>query len=216
MAELKSTIKQLTPLNTDKEIVISSLRADPQMVQMHSKRLTELFKNETPEQINMKLQNIIVRENVFNNIMEEIVRNFETTFDEAELATLNARLKTQFAKYPENTVNEIAEKVIIKTLIFRELAKQWNINVTDEEVNASLESYYKASNQSIRDYKESKDKFEGIRNAIFEEQVTNALLKKFTKVRVDWESIKKQQEEMIAKRKEAEDLKKQSAEASKK
>jgi hypothetical protein len=124
MAELKSTIKQLTPLNTDKEIVISSLRADPQMVQMHSKRLTELFKNETPEQINMKLQNIIVRENVFNNIMEEIVRNFETTFDEAELATLNARLKTQFAKYPENTVNEIAEKVIIKTLIFRELAKQ--------------------------------------------------------------------------------------------
>jgi hypothetical protein len=124
MAELKSTIKQLTPINTDKEIVITALRADRRMVEMHAKRLTELFKNETQQQINMKLQNIIARENVFNAIMEETVRNFETTFDEDELKTLKERLKTQFPQQNENNLTEIAKKVIIKTLIFRELGKQ--------------------------------------------------------------------------------------------
>ncbi|MDR3257897.1 MAG: hypothetical protein LBT17_03800 [Mycoplasmataceae bacterium] len=203
MAELKSTIKQLTPINTDKEIVITALRADRRMVEMHAKRLTELFKNETQQQINMKLQNIIARENVFNAIMEETVRNFETTFDEDELKTLKERLKTQFPQQNENNLTEIAKKVIIKTLIFRELGKQWNISVTDDEINASLEQYYKVSNQSIRDYKENKEKFEGIRNVIFEEKITNELIKKYSNVRIDWETIKKQQEEMIAKQKES-------------
>jgi hypothetical protein len=124
MAELKSTIKQLTPINTDKEIVITTLRADRKMVEMHAKRLNELFKNETQQQINMKLQNIIARENVFNAIMEETVRNFETTFDEDELKTLKERLKTQFPQQNDHNLTEIAKKIIIKTLIFRELAKQ--------------------------------------------------------------------------------------------
>jgi hypothetical protein len=124
MAQLKSTIKQLTPVNTEKEIVITTLRADRKMVEMHVKRLTELFKNETQQQINMKLQNIIARENVFNAIMEETARNFETTFDEGELNTLKERLKTQFSQQNEHNIIEIAKKVIIKTLIFRELAKQ--------------------------------------------------------------------------------------------
>jgi hypothetical protein len=48
-----------------------------------------------------------------------------------------------------------------------------------------LEQYYKVSNQSIRDYKENKEKFEGIRNVIFEEKITNELIKKYSNVRID-------------------------------
>jgi hypothetical protein len=121
---MKSTIKKLTPINVDKEETIKSLRVDRQIVELHLKRLTELFKTDTPEQIGLKLQNIIARDNLFNAIMEEVVRSFEVTYDMDEVKTIAERLKTQFADRKEDVVLEIAKKVITKTLIFQELAKE--------------------------------------------------------------------------------------------
>jgi hypothetical protein len=68
-----------------------------------------------------------------------------------------------------------------------------------------LEQYYKFSNQSIRTYKEDKSKFEGIRNVMLEEKIANELIKRFSKIRLDFESIKKQFEEAARKQKEAQE-----------
>jgi hemerythrin superfamily protein len=76
--------------------------------------------------------------------------------------------------------------------------------VSDQEVNDSLEQYYKFSNQSIRPYKEDKNKFEGIRNVMLEEKISNELIRRFSKIRLDHESIKKQFEEAARRQKEAE------------
>lgn len=201
---MKSTIKKITTINTDKEEIIKSLRVDHQIVQLHFKRLSELFKNDTPEQISRKLQNIVVRDNLFNAIMEEVVRNFEVTYDDEEIKTVAQRLTSQFSNKKPEVITEIAKKVITKTLVFEELAKEWNITVSDQEVNDSLEQYYKFSNQSIRPYKEDKNKFEGIRNVMLEEKISNELIRRFSKIRLDHESIKKQFEEAARRQKEAE------------
>jgi hypothetical protein len=121
---MKSTIKKISSINTDKEEVIKSIRTDRQIIDMHLKRLTELFKTDTPEQIGMKLQNIVLRDNLFNVIMEEVVRNFEVTFDNEEVKDIAKRLTSQFAGKKEEVLIEIAKKVVIKTLVFAELAKE--------------------------------------------------------------------------------------------
>ena len=201
---MKSTIKKIATINTNKEETIKSLRVDRQIVEMHLKRLTELFKTDTPEQIGQKLQNIIMRDNLFNVIMEEVVRNFEVTYDPEEVKTIAQRLTSQFPGKKEDVITEIAKKVITKSLVFQELAKEWNISISDQEVDDSLQQYYKFSNQSIRPYKEDKAKFEEIRNVMLEEKIVNELLHRFSKIRLDHESIKKQFEEAARRQKEAE------------
>jgi FKBP-type peptidyl-prolyl cis-trans isomerase (trigger factor) len=121
---MKSTIKKISNINVEKEEVIKSLRVDRSIVEMHMKRLTELFKTDTPQQIGQKLQNIIIRDNLFNVIMEEVARNYEVTFDEAELKDVIKRLEPQFQGRDEKVITEIAKKVITKTLIFQEIAKE--------------------------------------------------------------------------------------------
>jgi hypothetical protein len=121
---MKSTIKKIAPLNTDKEETIKSLRIDRQMIEIHLKRLTELFKTDTPEQIGQKLQGIILRDNLFNAIMEEVVRSFEVTFDDEEIQDIAKHLVNQFPDKKAEVINEIAKKVIIKKMVFEELAKE--------------------------------------------------------------------------------------------
>jgi FKBP-type peptidyl-prolyl cis-trans isomerase (trigger factor) len=120
---MKSTITQLSPVNTKKEEVIRSLHADRQTCESHLKKLQELFKTDSPQQIGQKLHNIIVRENVFNAIMNEVARSFEVTFDQAEVDAITKQLTPQFQYKPEY-IQEIAKKVITKSLIFQSLAKE--------------------------------------------------------------------------------------------
>jgi hypothetical protein len=121
---MKSTIKKISPINTEKEELIKFLRIDRHIMEMHLKRLSELFKNDTSEQIGQKLQNILIRDNLFNAIMNEVARNFEVTYDQEELKQLAERLKEQFKDRKDDVINEIAKKVITKSLIFDELAKE--------------------------------------------------------------------------------------------
>jgi FKBP-type peptidyl-prolyl cis-trans isomerase (trigger factor) len=60
------------------------------------------------------------------------------------------------------------------------LAKEWNITVSDEEVHTFLDEYYKNTNNSIREYKQDKEKFNKIKNDIELRKVIDAINNKFT------------------------------------
>jgi len=123
--ELRSKLRQISEINFDKELVITSLRADPKIVKQHTKRLTELLKNETPEQIKVRVNNIIIRDNVFNAAMEEIVKNFEFQYDEGEVKSIADKFKKAYGdERSQEILEEIARRIISKTLIFNELAKK--------------------------------------------------------------------------------------------
>jgi hypothetical protein len=122
--KLKSTIKKIKEINLDQKILLTQLHADKGLIEQHQQRLKGIFKSDTPEQLNQKLTNIVIRDNLFNEAMLIVVPCFEIKFDDEEVKTTAERLKTQFAQATPEIVKNISEKVITKTLIFHELAKE--------------------------------------------------------------------------------------------
>ncbi|MDR2823426.1 MAG: hypothetical protein LBV37_02735 [Mycoplasmataceae bacterium] len=177
--KLKSTIKQIKDLDMETEIVIKELRADHALLAEHEKRLKTLFKNDSQELINTKIHNIVIRDNLFNEIMMRIVPCFEVTFDGDEVKQTTENFKKQMPDRTPEVLDMIARRTIIKTLVFGELIKLWGITASDEEVRKSLEQYYQFSNESIRQYLDDKEKFEAIRSVLLEEKTANELIKRF-------------------------------------
>jgi FKBP-type peptidyl-prolyl cis-trans isomerase (trigger factor) len=121
--ELKSKIQKLHEIDTSKELVITRLMADRNMIEAHRKRLSDLFKNDTPEQINNKVNNIIVRNNVFNAAMNEIIKAYQVTFDSEEVNNTISRIKPQFPTATEDNLKGLAQRVILKALVFQDLVQ---------------------------------------------------------------------------------------------
>jgi FKBP-type peptidyl-prolyl cis-trans isomerase (trigger factor) len=122
--KIKSTIKQLHEIDFTKQFVLTELRADKGTVEQHKTRLSGMFPKDTPEQINMKISNIVVRDNIFNLIMNEVAKSYEINYDQEELKTVIERIKPQFSNHKEEILTEIAKKTIAKALIFEILAKR--------------------------------------------------------------------------------------------
>jgi hypothetical protein len=81
---MKSTIKLIHDIDTSKELEVTRLFADKNAVENHRQRLQNIFKNETQEQINIKINNLIARDNAFNASMNEIAKCFEVNVDQQE------------------------------------------------------------------------------------------------------------------------------------
>jgi hypothetical protein len=118
---LKSTIKSLKPLDTEISVTIDHLHADKNIIDAHYKHLTNIYKNDQPEQINRRINEIIARDNLFNAIMTEVAKTFEVTYDQTELEQVMTNIKPNFQGRDDAFIKSVAEKIIAKTLIFNEL-----------------------------------------------------------------------------------------------
>ena len=210
--ELKSTGVLKDKLDYDKVTIIKQLGVTREALALHQKRLAELFKKDTPDQIQRKVMDIIMRDNAFANIMQNVVekafvfnideedvkkmieatkKNIEQNREEAlskapeeEKAKFTKLEDHPFFKLPEDQQRNYAIAMIKKELIYRELAKLWDIFVTDDEVKQQLENFYKFSNVSIREYLNKPERFEAVRQMILAEKISKEVLNRF---RVKWE-----------------------------
>lgn len=176
---MKSTIKQIKDIDTTKELEITRLFADKNAVENHRQRLQNIFKNETQEQINVKINNLIARDNAFNTSMNEIAKCFEVNVDQGEWDQAYNNLKSRYPSHQDDFLRNLSKHSIIKSLIFQQLATMWDIKVTDDEARESLENFYKMSNEPIRDYLENKEKFQGVKDMLLHEKIVNVILTKF-------------------------------------
>jgi hypothetical protein len=122
--ELKSTIKKIKEIDLNQKILLTQLRTNKELIQQHQQRLKSIYNSDTQEQLNQRLTNIVIRDNLFNEAMLIVVPCFEVKLDEEEVKITAERLKTQFAQATPEVIKSIAGNVIIKTLIFQELAKE--------------------------------------------------------------------------------------------
>ena len=210
--ELKSTCVLKDKLNYDEVAEIKQLYVTPQVLAMHERRLREIFKNDKPEQIRQKVMDIVARDNAFAAIMQNVIEKaFTFNFDEEEIKNIIEKTKEAIAKnreeayklapeeekakfpkleehpfykMPEDQKRNYAMAQIKKQLIFAELAKLWDIFVTDEEVKQQLENFYKFSNKSVRNYLNNPVEFENVRKMIQDEKVTKEILNRF---KVKWD-----------------------------
>lgn len=176
---MKSTTKLIKKLDYDEKIVIRQLHADKKILDQHRERLSKLFKNDTPEQINRKITDLVVRDNAFANIMNVVVKSFEFHLDDEDIKNTKELMKKNYPNFNEEQLQAIAEQLVKRDLVFDELAKLWDIFVTDEEVTNSLNDFYRLSNQSIREYLDDKQRFESVRKLILYEKITKEMLSRF-------------------------------------
>lgn len=176
---MKSTVKRIKEIETSKELEITKLFADKAALEAHRQKLQTMFKNETQEQINVKINNLIARDNAFNAAMNEIVKCYEVNIDQTEWDNAFNNLKTKYPTHKEEFLRNLSKHTIIKTLIFQDLAQLWGIKVSDDDARESLENFYKLSNEPIREYLENKEKFQGVKEMLLHEKIVNEILRKF-------------------------------------
>lgn len=177
--DFKSKAIKISPINYDKELVISQLKADRTILEQQKKRLENLFKNSTQEEIKKRLDTIVLRDNLFNAAMEEVVNHYKFEYDGEEVKRVGEQFSKVYGSRDQKVLDQIAKKIISKTLVFNDLKNDFNIEVSDDEVKNSLQKFYSTTNQSIRSYLDDKSKFENIRSVIIEEKIADALMKKF-------------------------------------
>ena len=172
----KSTCKLTRAIDWKKEIVVTRIFADGNLIAQHRDRLTKGIKNITPQTIDFEIAQVVIKDNLFSAVMNEIVPHFTFQLDTAYLEFVKQNLKRNLvvganAPEAEQMVAQIADKIVKKGAVFKYLTALWKVKVTDEEVKEMLDVYYQRTNEPIRDVLEDKNKFEGIRAAIHEEKL---------------------------------------------
>lgn len=181
---LKSKITKVGVIDYDKKFNLDQIFADNKALEVHIQRLKNVFKNPSDEFIRLQLDNIVMRENAFNAIMEYLATLFKIDFDQEDVNKFANQLKPQFPHLDEKAILEVSKKMITKALIFGQLAIENNIKINDDEAKQYLENYYKTTNNSINEFLNNQQKFEEIKSMILEEKITGWVIDKF-KVYVD-------------------------------
>ncbi len=185
MEKLLSTIKKIKDLDYNQKFEIKKLFANPDTLEAQRSQMKSINPKATPDEVEKRVFNLVVRDNIFNAIMNYIVTCYEFNIDKSEIEKYSERVKTIYKNAPAEKINEITEITLKKTLVFSELAKLWDIRTTDEETKNSLQNYYKMTNNPIRDILENKNQFEGYKQMIQDQKITAEIIMRFRNVKID-------------------------------
>ncbi|MCQ2747706.1 MAG: hypothetical protein MJ223_00150 [Mycoplasmoidaceae bacterium] len=126
--QITTSIKKIKEPDFSKEVVIDKLLADKRAVDFHFNRMKKEFGDKlTDQQINERIHNLVVRDNVFNAAMHILVPCYEITIDPKHLqamvdSLLNVDLKLKDA--PEGFAKALAKNMMEKEMIFAAVAKE--------------------------------------------------------------------------------------------
>ena len=180
----KATLTKDIPWNTT--IVVEKIMFDPNLFEIHKERINRIFEKATQEQKEMQLQNIMIRDTIFNQAMAIIAPCFAFELDENEVNRLIQPLKTSVKKLQgmtdemyEAKIKDIATKLVQKQLMFEKIAELENITVTPEETKKVLDDYYAATNIPVGDVMRDPIKLENASKTLLEEKITVHIIEKF-------------------------------------
>lgn len=185
MEKLKSTAKRTKELEYNKEFVVKQLNANPNVVKQQEEQLKNMNPNAKPEVIQRQVMNLVVRENVFNNVMQGIVEYYDFNLDKDEVAKFEEKMKNIYKDAKPEVLTKLTENMLKKTLVYEDLSSLWDIRTNDDETKQWLQNYYKATNNPIRDIMNDKEKFDNFRQMIQDEKVTNEILMRFRNIKFD-------------------------------
>ena len=194
MEKLKSTIKKISEIDYSQEFELNRLQADKNFVEFQRKKIKEFMPNETAENIDKQIANIVARNNSVDLIVKGIYKHFDINIDNDDIKYFADRIKSNVLNdKSENISNETMKKMVSddktlqniattslkRNLLFNELAKIWDIRITDEDVKKSLDNYYQKTNLPIRDILNDKNKFDSVRQIMLNERIAIELLHRF-------------------------------------
>jgi len=193
-SNLKTTITKIKEPDFSKEVVIKELRATKETVDWHFNQMKKALGEKVSDQeIWQRINSLVLRDNVFNEAMKIIVPCYDIKIDPEDLKNVSEFVRKSnpgLANADEKLINIMAQRMIEKQMVFMQLAKEWNVVVTDEEAKTMLENYYKQTNNPIRDVLSNPKAMEGVKATIHEQKMADEICKKL-KWKADWESIHK-------------------------
>lgn len=183
---MKSSLKLIKEIPWKTELVVEKIIFDPNLFEIHKQRIDKIFEKSPKEVRDQQLQNILLRDTLFNKAMEIVVQSYEFKLDSKEVEAYIEPLKKSFPKNPEmsdkdweNKIKDIANKLIQKQLIFNDIAIKDKIVVEKDETMKILEEYHKTTNMPIKDILNDQEKLTGAVSALLEEKITAHIINKF-------------------------------------
>ncbi len=186
--KLQSTCKRIQEIPWNETIYVSKIMFDPALFETHKARIDKVFNNAPNEVKEQQLQNILLRDTLFNKAMEKIVLCYEFNLSDEDVNKYREILRQSINlnnNIPENEketrINQIAEKLVQKELIFNDIATEYNITVDAQETLNVLKEYEKTTGNTVDDIKADKSKLTGAVSALLEEKITAFIINKFDK-----------------------------------
>lgn len=190
MISFKSTAKLIKPIDYEKQFILDQLFADQKMLETQIGKLRSIYPKASNAFIRHQTDLIIIKDNSFNVVMTYLVSLFEFNYDQEEIKKFKERLKTNFSDFDDAQLTDLVTKLIQKGLIFKYLADEFKIEISEQEVKDYLDRYYQSTNNPINEFLSNKEKFDEIKDVIFEEKITHWIINKF-KVALSVENILK-------------------------
>lgn len=193
MPQFKSTCKKIKEFDFGGEVVIDRLSATKEMVDFHHDRMKTSFPDMKEKEIWQKINNIVIRDNVFNAAMKKVVDAYEFKIEKEDIDKVVDGLKKanpRLEKAKTEVLEIMAKRMIEKELIFQDVQKLWKIEVSDQEVKDVLQKMYETTNYPIRDLMNDPKKIEGLKAPILEQKTADVIISKI-KWKLDHEAIKR-------------------------
>ncbi len=184
---LKSKYKKVKDIPWTETIFVDKIIFDQNLFNIHKERIDKVFANASNEVKEQQLQNILLRDTLFNKAMEIVAACYQFELDQGDIDFFVKALKQNIpnngnpANEYENKIKNIAEKLVQKQLIFNDIANAEGISVDSDEMLKVLDDYHKSTGLPIDDIKNDREKLTSAVSALLEEKITAFIINKFPK-----------------------------------
>lgn len=177
--KMKSKIIEKNPINWENVIEIDDIVMQPQLIESHRNKINTIFANKDEVYRDDQLNKVILHDLLFTKSMDTLVQFYKFEFNEEELAEIIKMIKVSYSHLDDKALRTIAEKTVVRELIFADLQNEFNISVNEEEINKILLGYYETTNQSIREFMNNEEQKNAARSSILGEKTIAFIISKF-------------------------------------
>lgn len=178
---MKSKLEVKNQIDYSKKIIVNKLETP----QANIENIERILLRTLPDKVTLgelreEVRRKILRENAFEQIMNYLSLQFTFQISSSELNEIKRNVMEEFkaSSITEETANKIAQKIIMKTLIFEYIANQNNIIITQQELDETIKKEKEIAPEQMKDFFSEKNS-DKLRHMILEQKIVSFLLDKF-------------------------------------
>lgn len=175
-----SIIKSKKPIKFGKMLIITKLGTSEEAVKTYTENIRRQKPDISQIELDKEVEALVRKDVYYNAVMDEVASAYEFELHPDEVDAKTEMLALTYPDGDREGMKSRVELSIYKQLIYEDLANDWEISVSDEEVKGTLENFYKATGQPIREYLMDKNKFEEVRNTLKEQLISERLMNAFS------------------------------------
>ncbi|AGX89166.1 MPN555 family protein chaperone [Mycoplasma parvum] len=181
----KSKVKRNRAINWGSLVVVNEIKTLPHLVENFEQALKAANPGITKKELEEKKKEVILKDNIFNCVMDEVASAYSIEFDEEEVKEKEKKFLEQFQGFSADEIRSNVKVMILKELIYEDLAKEWGLEVSLDVARDVLKDFLSKTGQSYSEYLNDPDRIEMVRKSILEQTITTRIINGFeTKIQL--------------------------------